>query len=71
MTRPTLYAFELTVGGLRQYGSCYSTDAEGAVRVVARRFADTWLASDLPATVSIRQVGSRRVRPELVQEVRA
>lgn len=71
MIRPTLYAFELTVGRLVQHGSCYSSDPAGAVRVVARRFADTWLASNLPAVVSIREVGSRRTRPELVQEVRA
>lgn len=69
MTRPTLYAFEFAVGGLRQYGQVFSTEPASVVALVADRYRDTWLASSLPATVSA--VGSGRIRPDLVQEVRA
>jgi hypothetical protein len=69
--KPILYTYTLDVGRLRQEGQCFAGSPEGVVHVVAERFADTWLTYGVPAKVSVREVGSTRIRPCLVQEVRA
>lgn len=70
MNRPTLYTYTLDVGRLRHEGMCFAAAPEGVVRAASDRFAETWLACGLRAVVTVREAGSRRVRPVLVQEVR-